>query len=146
MGWVEDIQGQTVGIDTAPLIYFIEGNNKYTPVVDPFFQAMDRGEFMVVTSTITLLEVLVQPLRLGKIDLVAQYREILLDTNNLVIVDVIPDIAEGAAGLRASYNLRTPDAIQIATTMFMGSTTLLTNDKELRKMEGVKVVLLDDLK
>ena len=146
MGWVEDLQGQTVGIDTAPLIYYIEGNNEYTPVVDPFFQAMDRGEFMVVTSTITLLEVLVQPLSLGKTELVAQYREILLNTNNLVIVDVIPDIAEGAAGLRARYNLRTPDAIQIATTMFMGSTTLLTNDKELRKMEGVQVSLLDDLK
>ncbi|MDX1416792.1 MAG: PIN domain-containing protein [Candidatus Promineifilaceae bacterium] len=146
MGWIDDYQEKSIGVDTAPLIYFIEGNNKYTPIVDPFFQALDEGEFMVVTSTITLLEVLVLPLRLGKTDLVAKYREIILDTNNLVIVDVIPDIAEGAARLRASYNLRTPDAIQIATTMFMGSTTLITNDKELRRVKDIQIVLLDDLK
>ncbi len=48
MGWIENYQGQTIGVDTAPLIYFIEGNNKYSPFVDSFFQAMDRNEILVV--------------------------------------------------------------------------------------------------
>lgn len=146
MGWIDEYQGQTVGVDTAPLIYYIESHNAYSPAVDPFFEAMDQEDILVVTSTITLLEVLVQPLRLDRIDLVTQYREILLNANNLVIVDVVPEIAESAAGLRAKYNLRTPDAIQVATTMFMGSTTLLTNDKEMRKVSDIQIVLLDDLR
>lgn len=144
MGWIENYQGQTIGLDTAPLIYHIEGNNKYSPIIDPFFQAIDRNEILVVTSTITLMEVLIQPLRLDKKDLVAQYKEILLDTSNLIIVDVVAEIAEIAARLRAQYNIRPPDSIQLATALFMGSTTLLTNDKDLRKVTELEIVLLDD--
>lgn len=35
------------------------------PLVRPFFEAADRGEFQIVTSILTLTEVLVHPLRRG---------------------------------------------------------------------------------
>ncbi len=70
MGWLDDLIGQTVGLDTAPLIYFIEANPAYLPIIEPFFEAIDNEEIAVVTSTITLLEVLVNPLRQKKVDLV----------------------------------------------------------------------------
>ena len=63
MEWVTGLRGAVVGLDTAPLIYYIEENPDYLSVVQPFFEAMDRGEFHVVTSAVTLLEVLVHPLR-----------------------------------------------------------------------------------
>jgi hypothetical protein len=60
MEWLAQLQGQVVGLDSAPLIYFIEENPTYLEMTDAFFEAMVRGEFRVVTSVVTLLEVLVQ--------------------------------------------------------------------------------------
>lgn len=45
MEWLIQLQGQVVGLDTAPLIYFIEQNTKYLQVVRAFFQAMSQDEF-----------------------------------------------------------------------------------------------------
>ena len=61
MGWLDALQGQVVGVDTAPLISFIERHPLYRPKVRPFFQTLADGEFQMVTPTITLLEVLVHP-------------------------------------------------------------------------------------
>lgn len=80
MEWIDDLQRKTVGLDTAPLIYFIEENPAYIETVKLFFGAMDKGEFSVVTSTVTLLEVLVHPLRSNDRELATEYRDILLNS------------------------------------------------------------------
>ena len=77
MEWINKLHGKTVGLDTAPLIYFIEENPAWIDIVRPFFEAMDRDDFIVVTSTVTLLEVLVHPLRNNSKELAAEYRDIL---------------------------------------------------------------------
>ncbi|MFN6218716.1 MAG: type II toxin-antitoxin system VapC family toxin, partial [Aphanizomenon sp.] len=115
MEWLNELQGKIIGLDTAPLIYFIEENPSYLEVTDAFFTAMYRGEFSVVTSVLTISEVLVYPLRAGNTILAQQYRDILFNSQGLITIEVLPDIAENAAKLRADYNLRTPDAIQMAT-------------------------------
>lgn len=66
MEWLALLQDSIVYCDTAPLIYYLEINPKYTSVVDPFFEALDSKQFQIVTSTLTLLEVLVLPLRTKK--------------------------------------------------------------------------------
>jgi hypothetical protein len=86
MEWLMQLQGQVVGLDTAPLIYLIEQNQVYLGLVRAFFGALSRGEFQVVTSTLTLTEVLVHPLRSGNVELAGQYRDILLDQENLIRV------------------------------------------------------------
>ncbi|MBV9388745.1 MAG: type II toxin-antitoxin system VapC family toxin [Chroococcidiopsidaceae cyanobacterium CP_BM_ER_R8_30] len=139
------LQGQVVGLDTAPLIYFIEQNEAYLDLVRAFFQAMSQGDFQVVTSTLTLTEVLVHPLRSGNVELTEQYRDILLDQESLMILPVAVEIAEVAAQLRATQNLRTPDAIQIATAMQGGATFFLTNDIRLATVPGLEVLVLDAL-
>ncbi|WP_231510342.1 hypothetical protein [Fischerella sp. PCC 9605] len=54
MEWLVQLHGQIVGLDTAPLIYFIEENHNYLDITDVFFEAMFRGEFSVVTSVLTI--------------------------------------------------------------------------------------------
>ena len=107
MEWIKDLRAKTIGLDTAPLIYFIEENQTYLNTVKLFFEAMDRGDFTVVTSTVTLLEVLVHPLRGNNPELAKEYRDILLNSN-LTTVDVSATIAEQAARLRAAYNIQYP--------------------------------------
>lgn len=145
MEWLVQLQGQIVGLDTAPLIYFIEENPNYLDVTDAFFKAMFDSEFSVITSVLTITEVLVYPLRQGNTALAQQYREILFNSQGLTTIEVFPDIAENAAQLRANYNLRTPDAIQMATAIRGGASFFLTNDARLPSLPALTVLVLDQL-
>jgi len=142
--WINGLQGKTVGLDTAPLIYFIEENPTYLEAAKLFFEAMDRGDFTVVTSTVTLLEVLVHPLRSNNTALAAEYRDILLNSN-LMTVDVSSTIAEQAARLRAVHNIRTPDAIQISAAINAGASHFFTNDIRLPEIPAIHILSLDSL-
>jgi len=144
VGWIDDLQGKTVGLDTAPLIYFIEENPAYIETVRFFFEAMDRGDFLIVTSTVTLLEVLVHPFRSNNRKLAAEYRDILLNSK-LTILEVSTSIAEQAAQLRAAHNIRTPDAIQVSAALSAGASYFLTNDIRLPKIPSIQIFSLDAL-
>jgi len=135
-----------VGFDTMPLIYYIEENRNYLEVVDPFFEAIDRGEFKVVTSIITLLEVLVHPVRNGDVILAQRYRDLLFDTEGLSTMILDRTIAEEAARLRASHHIRTPDSIQMATAISEGASFFLTNDLLLPSLPNLKTLVLEHLK
>jgi len=143
--WINTLRGKTVGLDTAPLIYFIEENPTYIETVRLFFEAMDKGNFLVVTSTVTLLEVLVHPLRSNNTELAAEYRDILLNSK-LTILEVSSAIAEQAAQLRAAHNIRTPDAIQISAAIEAGATHFLTNDIRLPDIPSIQILSLDSLR
>ena len=145
MEWVSNLHGSTIGLDTAPVIYFIEEHPQYLSIVQSFFSAIDNGEIVAVTSVITLLEVLIHPIRKGNITLAQQYREILLNSNNLDSIPLSPDIAEQSAILRSQYNLHTPDAIQIAIAISAGATHFLTNDSDLPIVSGLTFLILDNL-
>lgn len=146
MEWLIQLQGQVVGLDSAPLIYFIEQNPNYVEMMRFFFRALNRGEFKVVTSTITLSEVLVYPLRQGNAALTQQYREVLFNQQGLNTLRVTSDIAEIAAQIRADYNLRIPDAVQMATAVNRGAAFFLTNDARLPSLPGLTVLVLDELR
>lgn len=145
MEWVDQLQGQVVGLDTAPIIYFVEENPKYVAAVEAFFGALASGEFQAVTSVVSLLEVMVHPYRRGDEALARHYRDILLNTDSITVVPLTPEIAENAAMLRARHNLGTPDAIQVATAVSAGATTLLTNDSNLANLPHLQVLVLDKL-
>ncbi|MBA7528625.1 hypothetical protein ES705_20813 [subsurface metagenome] len=145
MGWIENLRGEVVGLDTTPLIYFIEENLTYLNKVRPFFVALDRGEFRVVTSIVTLLEVLVHPFRHGNTVLVQQYREILLNAEYLTTMLLTHEVAEEAARLRAEHDIRTPDAIQLATAIHAGAPFFLTNDARLPSLPALQILVLDEL-
>ncbi len=82
MEWLRQLSGRTVGLDTSPLIYFMERHPLYFPLVEPFFAAVARGEIHVVTSTLTLTEVLVHPYRHGNATLARVYSDSLLPARN----------------------------------------------------------------
>lgn len=146
MEWLTQLEGRVVGLDSAPLIYFIEENPTYLHIMDAFFEAMTGGEFRVVTSVLTLSEVLVYPLRQGNAALAQQYRDILFDQERLNSVEVSSNIAEAAAQLRAVHNLRTPDAVQMATAIHGGASFFLTNDARLPSLPGLTLLVLEELR
>lgn len=145
MDWLKKIEGSIVGIDTAPLIYFIEEHPKYLNFLDAFFLAVKEHKISAVTSSLTITEVLVHPLLKGNWKLVNEYNSILLFADGLETLPINNEIAETAAGLRAKYNLLTPDALQIATAIFSGAKYFLTNDLKLKNVLDIQVLCLNDL-
>jgi len=145
MEWMSKFHGKTVGIDTAPLIFYIEEDPKYLAVLDLFFADLAQGRFSVVTSTVTLLEVFIHPLRKDDFALAQQYNDILLSSAHISTLAVTVSIAQRAAELRAHHNLKTPDAIQLATALNHGAAMFLTNDRDFPTLSGLEILRVSDL-
>lgn len=136
MGLKDKFFQKTLFVDTAPLIYYVEGESNYNEKLIELFKANDKGEIHLQTSTLTLLEVLVQPIRLKKFELADQYEEILISSPNIDIFDIDIKISRQAAELRANYKLKTPDSIQLASSIqknadiyFSSMTKIIKNKK-----------------
>ena len=131
--------------DSAPIIYFIEEHKDFGGITDEIFKLIrDNPEYFAFSSVITLIEVLTQPLRDLREDIVEKYRQFLLNSMNFTIYSIDSMIAEKAAELRARYGTKTPDAIQLAVGMENKGTLFITNDKNLKKIEGIEILVLED--
>jgi predicted nucleic acid-binding protein len=129
--WIDELHETGVGLDTAPLAYFIEEHTIGFSRVQSFFQALDQGLFRAVASTVSLTEILVHPFRRSQWNLAEPYHQVLLRARNLTVLPVTVAIAERAAELRAAHPLRTPDAMQLATALEGAVHSFLTNDQAL---------------
>ena len=134
-----------LAFDTAPIIYFVEASPTYDKIVSDIFNRVATGAINGWTSVISLIEVLVQPIISGRNDLQQAYRELLLDSSNFHTVPVNTNVAEHAARIRANYGLRLPDAIQIAFALDAGCQAIVCNDRSMRRVTDLKVLILDDL-
>jgi len=123
-----------LGFDTSPFIYFIERNPSYLPVTREIFRRVDTGAFVGYSSTITVTEVLVHPKKRPNRLLEREYRDLLLYGRNFTLISIDVDVAESAAELRARYNLRTPDALQIAAARHASCEAFPTNDLSLQRV------------
>ena len=134
-----------LGLDTAPVIYYVENVSNYFALCEPFFTAIDANQINAFTSTITLTETLAHPLRTGNQAFADQFRNLLLATPGIATEDLTPAIAERAADLRAHYNLRTPDAVQVATAIETNCDAFLTNDAALKRVTEIRIIVVGEL-
>jgi predicted nucleic acid-binding protein len=142
---IDELKNVIVFLDTAPLIYFIEGNSDYQEKLEKLFKLNDENYFQFLTSTITLIEVLVKPLKDGETKIVEQYKTILTNAEGIDIFDITTPIAVKAAEIRAKYNVKTPDALQVATAIEHNATYFLTNHLRLKIITEIKVITIADL-
>lgn len=140
---LELLRGKKVALDTMIFIYAFEAHSLYLPLLKPLFREIERGKILAVTSTLTLAECLVQPFRAKALELAARYKILFRDFPHLSVIPVSDEIAEKAAWLRAQYQLKTPDAIQLATASESGCHGFLTNDEGLPQMKELQVFVLN---
>lgn len=132
-------------IDTAPLIYFVEQNATYVDRMRAIIQRLQSGDVDGFSSVITLTEVLTHPLRVSRPDLESAYLRILTRNRRFRLLPVTQTIARQAAALRATYNLKTPDALQLAAALEARCDAFLTNDRGLVRVTVLRIILVDDL-
>lgn len=144
MGLLEDVAAGPIALDTAIFVYFIEEHPEYLPVVEPVFAAIDAGRLEAVTSGLTLLETLVVPYRSGNPALADRYEALLAGSRGLRLLDLDRPLLRAAAQLRAAIRVKTPDALQLAAALGAGATAYLTNDRDLPRIPGLRILQLRD--
>ena len=124
-------------VDSAPIIYFLDGHPKFAKRFKPLFEAHASGQVRFAVTTITVAEVLTGPLQAGDEALARRYRAI-LESWQPVELDV--DIAESAARLRASLRLKLADAVQAATALAVNAAALVTHDRDFSRVTSLRVI------
>jgi predicted nucleic acid-binding protein len=134
-----------VGLDTGIFIYHFEAHPRYLPLTQKLLTGVQAGQWTAITSIITVMELTVHPWQMGRSSVAREYEALLIHFPNLTLVDVNRDVARRAAQLRAHYNVRPADALQVATALLEGATTFVTNDRKLTRLsQEIEIIVLDD--
>jgi predicted nucleic acid-binding protein len=128
-------------LDACAIIYLLENNdeksNKVRQLVGNYLVA---EESCVFVSSLSILECLVFPKKQANLRLIAEY-EAFFAADNVVVIDISRDVVYLAVELRARYNLRTPDALQLACALKLKA-KFVTADKDLFKVAEVEIITL----
>ena len=120
-----------ITVDSAAIIYVLEDHPEFASRYAPLFEGAESGDYELVISAVTLLEVLTGPLRTGDEELADRYRRTLTTGPAWRVVEVDADVAHRAARIRARSRLRLADAVQMATALESSSIALVTHDRDL---------------
>jgi len=119
----------SVFLDTAPIIYYIESHKDYGPLMKETINCIKAFDLSVFTSVITITEVLPKPVSQKKLELIDRFLKFLRNGKNVNLLEISNSIAESAGRLRGKYNsLKTMDAIQLAAAIKVEANTFITND------------------
>jgi predicted nucleic acid-binding protein len=129
--------GDLLLVDSAPIIYVLEGHPTFSPMFKPFFVAHDAGRIQFAVTTMSLAEVLIGPLQAGDEALAERYRAVL---ETWQVVELTADIAANAARLRASLRLKLADAVQAASAISINADALVTHDRDFSKVHTLRVL------
>ena len=132
-----------IALDTGVFIYQLEANAKYLSLTDAVFAWVERTGHEAVTSTITMTELLVPSYRDNNEHRVDEFYGLLSTYPNLRWIAPDLEAADIAARLRATYKLRTPDALQAATAIRAQATGLITNDPIFLRVVEFETAVLD---
>jgi predicted nucleic acid-binding protein len=142
LGFLGDLGRGPVALDTAIFISFIEEESRFLPLIDPLFEEADRGKRQLVSSALTLLEVLVVPYRSRDGALANRYKTLLTKSRGVRLVEISLDQLDAAAQIRAATGVKTPDALQLAAALTMGCKVFVTNDRRIPSIRDLRVVQL----
>lgn len=130
-------EGALLLVDSAPIIYVLEGHPSFGPRFKPLFEAHAAGHLRFAVTTITVAEVLTGPLQAGDDALAQRYRAI-LESWQPIPLDL--DIAESAARLRASLALKLADAVQAASALAINAAALVTHDRDFSRVRALRII------
>lgn len=138
--------GSRILLDSVSIVYFLERNPRYYAAAAEWMERVNAGQLSAAASVLLLSEVLVPAYRGGSPAAARQARAALERIPNFELVEVTAGVSDVAARLRAVHNLRTPDALHVATALDEGAGWIVTNDHRLRRIEaeGIRVWLFDD--
>ncbi len=134
-------------VDTAPIIYVLEGHPQFAQRFRPLFEAHERGALQLAVTTVTIVEVMTglkqaqamadqardYHLSVRYSDLAIQYSEVFLSWR---VIALNEHVAYRAAWLRAVYRLKLADAVQAASALSIHAGALVTHDRDFSRLKS----------
>lgn len=117
--------------DTNLFVYLIEGQGARTEQVLALRRRMIEREDDLLTSALTLGEVLVKPVEAGDEILRRRYEHAI--TAGATVVPFDARVAPRFADIRRDRSIRAPDAIQLACAAAAETDLFVTNDERLSR-------------
>ncbi|MCI0490003.1 MAG: PIN domain-containing protein, partial [Blastocatellia bacterium] len=111
-------------LDSAPIIYLVERVQPYASAVR---RKLSAQSLTLITSELTRLECRVKPLRNNDVALLQDFDDYFANS----IAEIMPltrAVIDCATEIRAQFNFKTPDSVQLAAAVVAGSDLFLTND------------------
>ncbi|MGD0598487.1 MAG: PIN domain-containing protein [Terriglobales bacterium] len=127
--------------DTNLFIYLFEDYGALSEGTGQLRSKMlDRGD-QLLTSTLTLGEILVKPTERNDSELCRRYEHAISSAATLIAFDV--KAARVYAALRLDRSLRAPDAIQLACAASANVDLFVTNDERLqgKQVDGIQFIV-----
>lgn len=136
---------ERICLDSMCFIYQFTGNKLYSPLTNNIVSLLEQNKIKAITSVVTVVEIFVHEEKMSDALTIKAYEQTFLTIPNLEIIPIDWNIARFASKFRAKYSfLKTPDALQIATTLLKGCNGFITNDAKLKKVKELKVISLAD--
>jgi predicted nucleic acid-binding protein len=127
------------------VIYSVEKQPTYWPLLQPLWQAAKGKTIEIVSSDLTLMESLVGPLKSGDTTLANTYEQLFQQAQTRLL-PITQAILREAARIRATTKLRIPDGLHAATAQLAGCVLFVTNDAGFRNLANLPLVILDDVR
>lgn len=131
-------------LDANAIIYWLEGEPALSGAVAArLAHHLAPPSAVLGISALSLLECRVHPLRHGRQAVLDRY-ERFFQSPDLRVVTLDAGVMAIAANLRAHHGLKTPDALQAACCLSLGSSHLfVTADHGFGRVPGLQVDILD---
>jgi predicted nucleic acid-binding protein len=113
--------------DTNLFIYLLEGSGELFDHTHRVLARMATRKDELITSTLTIGELLVKPLELGQTDMAVRY-ERFLSSPGVQVVSFDRDAARIFARIRRDRSIKPPDAMQLSCAATAGVKLFITND------------------
>ena len=125
--------------DTNLFVYLVEGHGRAKQVA-ALRQRMLEREDELLTSALTLGEVLVKPMEAGDQELQQRYENVI--TAGATVLPFDARAAPRFAEIRRDRSIRAPDAIQLACASTAGVDLFITNDDRLsrKRVRGIHFI------
>ena len=141
--------GTRVYIDANLWIYLLNPPEDIAKSLKRVFDQVAEGRLVPVTSVLSWFECLVMPLRLKDEEEKALFDQMFTKTRGLELLEVTRDVLFVAAELRAAVQMKTPDAIHLASAKAAKCDVFLTHDSDLRReslREAMTPIVLQGLR
>jgi predicted nucleic acid-binding protein len=127
--------------DTNLFIYLFGDYGSLSKKVEELRSKMLARGDQLLTSTLTLGEILVKPTERSNAELCLKYEYAISTAAVMIPFDL--QAAKIYAGLRSGRSLKAPDAIQLACAANAGVDLFVTNDERLqgRQVDGIQFIV-----
>lgn len=145
MGVAESLLGKRVYFDTNIFIYLLEGNENLHTQIEALKRIILTDECSIFSSELVFTEMLPPVVRSENDSAIQRVLRFLELEGVFHLVPVSKNICIQAGVLRGKTNMKTPDAIHVASAMHEKCTHFLTNDTGIQLPKSIERVLFSYL-